>query len=71
MALRWRADSGPTLYARLFLQEIRTSIAKIPYLFVIFQGEGPDPLSPSGSAHADHVNTKGFGTYFICTGSVQ
>ena len=29
------------------------SIAKKPYIFVIFQGGGgPNPLSPSGSAHA-------------------
>ena len=31
---------------------IRTSIAKEPHSFVIFQGGGaPDPLPPSGSAH--------------------
>ena len=33
-----------------FIQEIWTSIAKKPYIFVFFQG-GLDPLSPSGSAH--------------------
>ena len=50
MAFRWRADNGPTLYAGLFFQGFRTSIAKEPYIFVIFQGGGgtggPDPLSP-------------------------
>ena len=29
------------------LQEIRASIAKKNYIFVIFQGGGPDPLPPS------------------------
>ena len=29
---------------------VKTEIAKKPYIFVIFQG-GPDPLTPSGSAH--------------------
>ena len=34
------------------LRGIRTSIAKKPFIFVIFQG-GPDlPVPPSGSAHA-------------------
>ena len=38
MAFRWRADDGPTLNAGLVpFQEILTSIAKIPYIFVIFQ----------------------------------
>ena len=33
-------------------QWIRTSIIKQPYIFVIFQRGGPDPLSlTSGSAH--------------------
>ena len=39
----------PTLNAGLvavIFQGIRTSIAKEPYIFVIFQG-GPNPLSPS------------------------
>ena len=48
MAFRWQADDGPTLNAGLVafdFKEIRTSIAKEPYVFVIFQG-GPDPLSP-------------------------
>ena len=42
----------PTLNAGLvavIFQGIRTSIAKEPYIFVIFQG-GPKP-APSGSAH--------------------
>ena len=43
---RWRADGGPTLNASLVFQGIQTSIAKKPYIFVIFQGGGcPDPLS--------------------------
>ena len=49
MVFRWQADDGPTLNAALVasdFQGIRTSIAKKPYIFVIFQGVGPDPLSP-------------------------
>ena len=30
----------------MVLQGIRTNITKKPYIFVIFQGGGPDPLSP-------------------------
>ena len=37
-----------------FFQGIRTSIAKKNYNFVIFQG-GPNPMPPSGSAHADEM----------------
>ena len=58
MPFRWRADDDPTLNAGLValcFKGIRTSIAKEPYIFVIFQGRGgPDPVStppPSGSAH--------------------
>ena len=48
VAFRWRAYDGPTLNAGLVLQGIRTSIAKKPYIFVIFQcvGRGPDPCPP-------------------------
>ena len=37
-----------------FGQGLQTNIAKKLYIFVIFRGGGggPDPLSPSGSAHA-------------------
>ena len=37
----------------VIFQGIQTSIAKKPYIFVIFQGGGLDPLPPhsSGSAH--------------------
>ena len=47
---RWRADDGPTLNVGLvrsfvIFKGIKTSIAKKPFIFVIFQG-GPDPLSP-------------------------
>ena len=56
MAFRWRADVGPTLSAGLVacvdFQGIRTSIAKKPYIFVIFQGGGSGPPVPHpGSAH--------------------
>ena len=54
MAFRWRADDGPLLNAGLVavvFQGIRTSIAKEPYIFVIFQGGGPDPLSPHLDPH--------------------
>ena len=64
MAFRWRADDVPTLNAVhdqpgvmvsfVICKGIRTSIAKKPYMFVIFQGVGSGPpVSPlSGSAHA-------------------
>ena len=56
MAFRWRADNGPTLNAGLVaacdFKRIRISIARKPYILVIFQGGGggggggggPDPL---------------------------
>ena len=54
MAFRWRADGGPALnaglLALLFLMGTRTSIAKKPYIFVIFQG-GPDTLSAPLDPH--------------------
>ena len=31
----------------MIFQGIRTSIAKKPYIFVIFEGGGPEPLSPT------------------------
>ena len=45
MAFRWRADDGPTLNAGLVFQGLRTSLAKKPYIFVIFQ-RGPTPCPP-------------------------
>ena len=55
MAIRWRADNGLTLNAglvALYFRGIRASIAKKPYIFVIFQGGGVrTPCPPSGSAH--------------------
>ena len=52
MAFHWRTDNGPTLNAGFgIVQGIRTSISKKP-LFCDFSG-GPDPLFPSGAAHAD------------------
>ena len=35
----------------MIFQGIRTSIAKKPYIFVIFQGGVEPPVLPSGSAH--------------------
>ena len=53
IAFRLRAGGGPTLNASLVFQGIPTSIAKKPYIFVIFQGGGSGPPAlPSGSAHA-------------------
>ena len=51
LAFRWCADDGPTLNASLvalcdFFQGIRTSIAKKPCIFLIFQGEGGGQLNP-------------------------
>ena len=53
---RWWPNIECWLGSFVFVQEIRTSIAKKPYIFVIFQG-GPDPCPPppSGSAHAKAV----------------
>ena len=48
MTFRWWAGNGLSLnagLAALCFYGIRTSIAKKPYIFVIFQGE-PDPLPP-------------------------
>ena len=46
MVFHWRADDDPTLNAGLVFQGFWTSIAKKPYIFVIFQGGGgPDPQS--------------------------
>ena len=41
----------------MIFHEIRTSIAKKPYIFVIFGGGGggPDPCPLSGSAHAKYA----------------
>ena len=51
MAFHWCVDDGPTLNAGLvalcFFQEIRTSIAQKPYIFMIFK----TPCHPSGLAH--------------------
>ena len=49
---RWRDDDGPTLrsgFGRSDFQGIWTSIAKTPYIFVIFRGVWtpcPPPLDP-------------------------
>ena len=58
MAFRWRADDGPTLNAGLVafcdFQGVRTSIAKEPYIFVIFQlggGGGSGPPVPPLDSH--------------------
>ena len=51
MAFRWPADYGPTLNGSFVVfQWIHTSIAKKPYIFVIFQGVSEHfPPAPSGS----------------------
>ena len=41
----------PCCLSYFCFQRIRTSFAKKSYIFVIFQGRGPDPYPPSGSAH--------------------
>ena len=55
LADRWWPNIECWLGSLVVLQGIQTSIAKKPYIFVIFQGGGgggPDPLPPpSGSAH--------------------
>ena len=53
MAFCWQAHGGPTLNARLVFQGIQTSVAKRPYIFVIFRGGGGggggggDPAPPT------------------------
>ena len=55
MAFRWRADNGTTWQLYDF-QRIRTSIARKPYIFVIFQGGGgPDPLSAPMDPRMDNL----------------
>ena len=43
---RWCPNNECRLGSFVIFQGTRTSIAKEPYSFVIFQGGGPDPLSP-------------------------
>ena len=62
MAFCWRADVGWHGSFTTF-QGIRTSIAKKPFISVIFQG-GPDPLStPFGTA--SYINHYYFDAYLI------
>ena len=51
LACQWWPNIECWLGSFVIFQGIRTSIAKKPYIVVIFQ-VGTDPLSPSGSAHA-------------------
>ena len=46
LAGRWWPNMECWIGSFVIFQRIRTSIAKEPYIFVIFQGWGPDPLSP-------------------------
>ena len=53
--LKWRFAGGPMMdqhgmQAGIFVI-LRSSIAKKPYVFVIFQGGGSRSSDPSGSAH--------------------
>ena len=61
MEFRWPADDGPTLNAGL-VAGIRSSIAKKPYIFVIFQvcvwGGGRIPCPLSGSVHLKGSNSE-------------
>ena len=73
MAFRWRADDGPTLNAGLvaaIFQGIRTSIARKPYIFVIFQGgRGRTPFPPldphMGLKRVDKVSQPMFWTEML------
>ena len=52
MVFSWRADDGPTLIGSFVIfQGIRTSIAKKPYIFVIFQGGSGPPVPPPLDPH--------------------
>ena len=50
MAFRWCDDDGPTLNAGFVFHGIRTSIAKKPFSFVIYNC--PHPCPPSGFQYA-------------------
>ena len=56
-------DNGPPLNAGLVYSFVMFRGSGKPYIFVIFQG-GPDPLSPSGSAHGMHLKE---GTCLKCS----
>ena len=51
LAGRWWPNIECWLCSFVIFQGIQTSIAKKPYIFVIFQVEGSGPPAPSGSAH--------------------
>ena len=62
MAFRWRVDDGLKIECWLgsfvIFQGIRTSIAKIPYIFVIFQGGGGSESSvPPLDPHMNIIDT--------------
>ena len=79
MAFRWHADDGPTLIAGLvyssfvIFQGIRTSIAKKPFMFVIFQGGGEGVRTSIAKNPYMFVNISGGGgpdplsPLWICT----
>ena len=52
----WQAVDGQTLNNGLVFQEILTSMAKKPYIFVIFRGGG-GPLSSPLDQHIDCQNS--------------
>ena len=58
MAFRWQAKDGPTMNAGLvalcFFQAIRTSIAKKPFIFVIFQRQTGLHVPPQDSPILGH-----------------
>ena len=69
MAFRWCADYGPKLNACLvafgIFQGIRTSIAKNPYIYVIFQGLGLDTLPPPPPLDPPIILTHFEGSIFL------
>ena len=69
LACRWWPNIKFWLGSFVIFQEIRTSIAKKPYNFVIFQG-GVRPLAlpPSGSAHAMSTKLSSVGSVFSWRG---
>ena len=56
MAFRWIADEGPALNSGL-VAEIRPSIAKKLYIFVIFQRRSGSPVPTSGPAHGPQLRS--------------
>ena len=63
LAGRWWPNIECWLGSFVIFQGVRTSIAKKPYIFVIFQG-GQDPLSPHLDLHMLGIRC---GIHYVCS----